>query len=643
VKPIISRIGVALAAVLLILCALAGVAWAQDGLRLQDVDTESYPEVTLTLALPAEQFDPQGPIPEFAVEENGRKARVADVEATDRERGPLDALLVIDTSGSMAGAPLKDAKDAARAFIGALAPGDQVALLAFSGKTELLTGFTDDLGIAEQAVGDLTAGGETALYDALTEAAGLVADRGADNRSIIVLADGADDSSGDTLDATIKAIEAVGVPVYAVALESPDFDFAPLRTIAGATGGNTYTVAESSELTGRFESIARELQNLYRVTFTSEEPNTAQIELDVTAQTESGSASLATAIENPGLDFGSGGLEGLVDEYRAGATSDPWMLAATVVLFFLAVVTLVTGLFLLLARGPNALSQLEFYDQLHDRPDASDAAGGRSAAQARMMEAIGWVAGRRGITELLRQKLEQAGLPLRPLEYMYVHIVTVVAVGIVAQLLTGSLLPSVMLVFVASIGPLMALEMAIDRRRNAFEEQLPEILSLIAGSVRSGWGLLQSLDLVVQETAPPASVEFRRVESEARLGLPLAEALEKMAARLDSEDFRWVVIAINIQREVGGNLAEILDILSATMRERAALKRHVRALTAEGRLSAIILYALPFFTVFALSIIRPDYFLPVLSHPFGLAMLAFGIALLVIGGIWLSRVTKVEV
>jgi tight adherence protein B len=105
---------------------------------------------------------------------------------------------------------------------------------------------------------------------------------------------------------------------------------------------------------------------------------------------------------------------------------------------------------------------------------------------------------------------------------------------------------------------------------------------MMASSLRAGWGIQQSIDLVVQEMADPARSEFRRVQAESRLGLSVEEALEKMANRLDSDDFRWTVTAIAIQREVGGNLAEVLDLVASTMRERAELRRHIHALTSEG-------------------------------------------------------------
>lgn len=149
--------------------------------------------------------------------------------------------------------------------------------------------------------------------------------------------------------------------------------------------------------------------------------------------------------------------------------------------------------------------------------------------------------------------------------------------------------------------------------------------------------------MVVNETTPPASDEFRRVQTEARLGLPVEDALQAMADRVSSEDFAWAVSAISIQREVGGNLAEVLDVVAATIRDRSALRRHVSALTAEGRISAYILLALPFAEALFLYVVNPTYMRPMFTEPLGWVIMGSGLLLLLVGSIWLVRAMKVEV
>jgi tight adherence protein B len=172
---------------------------------------------------------------------------------------------------------------------------------------------------------------------------------------------------------------------------------------------------------------------------------------------------------------------------------------------------------------------------------------------------------------------------------------------------------------------------------------LPDTLQLLAGSLAAGYSLPQAMDSVVRESQPPISVEFNRALIEARLGLLPEDALDGIANRTGSRDFSWIVMAIRIQRSVGGNLAELLSTVADTLRERERLRRQVSALSAEGRLSGIILGALPVVFALYLMVARPDYISPLFHTPIGLLLLITGTVVLVIGGFWMSRVIKVEV
>ncbi len=166
---------------------------------------------------------------------------------------------------------------------------------------------------------------------------------------------------------------------------------------------------------------------------------------------------------------------------------------------------------------------------------------------------------------------------------------------------------------------------------------------MIAGSIRAGYSFLQAISVAVEETLPPMSDEFRRVLAEARLGFPLEEALEKMADRVGEQNFYWTVMAINIQREVGGNLAEVLEILADTIRDRDRVKRQIKTLTAEGRLSAIILVLLPIFMIFMLSVLNPTYISELFTTSIGLLMILIGSILMLLGGLWLKKIVTIEV
>jgi tight adherence protein B len=184
---------------------------------------------------------------------------------------------------------------------------------------------------------------------------------------------------------------------------------------------------------------------------------------------------------------------------------------------------------------------------------------------------------------------------------------------------------------------------ALRKRQGLMIDQLADTLAILASSLRAGYSFLQALDTVSKEISEPSAGEFQRVVAEIRLGRPIDDALLAMAERVDSQDLRWAVIAINVQRQVGGNLAEVLDIVAKTVRERAYLRRQVNVLSAEGKFSVVILSALPFLILLYLSIVNPGYIEPLFTTTVGLILLAAGGTLMGLG-IWvMTRIVKIDV
>jgi len=181
------------------------------------------------------------------------------------------------------------------------------------------------------------------------------------------------------------------------------------------------------------------------------------------------------------------------------------------------------------------------------------------------------------------------------------------------------------------------------KRMKAFSDLLPDALQLISGSLRAGFSLSQALDAMVRELPDPISTEFGRALGETRLGVEIEDALDRLAQRMRNQDLAWAVVAVRVQREVGGNLAEVLDNTVATIRERESLRRHVQALSAEGRLSAWVLVALPVGIGLFMAFFRADYLRPLYTEPLGLVMSFVGLLLFIVGGFWLSKLSKVEV
>jgi tight adherence protein B len=195
----------------------------------------------------------------------------------------------------------------------------------------------------------------------------------------------------------------------------------------------------------------------------------------------------------------------------------------------------------------------------------------------------------------------------------------------------------------AAVVPTVAASIVGRQRSAKLEEELPDVLQVIASSLRAGHSFLQALDSATTEVPEPSASEFGRVLSEVRLGRDAKEALEAMAQRVRSDDLGWAVLAISIQREVGGNLAEVLDTLAETMRERMAVRRQVKVLSAEGRLSMIVLFALPLGLGAYMAIVNPKYLGLLFSTQLGLVMLATAGCLMTLGMFWMRKVVKIDV
>ena len=241
----------------------------------------------------------------------------------------------------------------------------------------------------------------------------------------------------------------------------------------------------------------------------------------------------------------------------------------------------------------------------------------------------------------LESLLTIAGMSLRPAEWRVLQPVVAVLIGAMGYIISGLLLA----VLGAGLG-LLATELWLRSRvsaaRRRFEEDLPDLLQLLSSSLRSGLSLPAALEVVVVDGREPMVGEIRRLLSRARLGQSIEVGFGEIADRMRSQDFEWVALAVQIQKEVGGNLAEILKTTADTIRERAYLKRQVRTLSAEGKLSAYILIVLPFLVGGWVAFSNPDYLRPLWTTWLGLAMSAFGVVALVIGWFWMRAVVRIQ-
>lgn len=236
-------------------------------------------------------------------------------------------------------------------------------------------------------------------------------------------------------------------------------------------------------------------------------------------------------------------------------------------------------------------------------------------------------------------KFEQAGLKIRAADFLLMCGAAFLAFGILGFLLGGTGL-GVLLALVAPFAMYVWLNLKASRRQAKFAEQLPDTLQMLAGSMRAGHSLLRAVDGAAEEAEAPMSEELRRVVNETRIGRDLIDSMLDTAGRMKSQDFLWVTQAIETQREVGGNLAELLQNVNETILDRAKLARQVKALSAEGKTSAIVLVALPIVMLVLISWLNPKYGSIFFTTVQGWIMLAVAAVLLAIGSLWLMRLIK---
>ena len=634
------RLGAGLGMLLALVVATAAPALAET-LTIREVDTTRHPEVRISASIAGGTARPQ----DFTVRENGQVVptiRVVPLGDTDRTVG---VVLVIDVSGSMRqNGKIDAAKAAARQFIASKRPRDQIAIVAFSDKPRVVVNFTADPGPLTAAVDGLTSTGETALWDGVQLGTGLLTDQPGLQPNLVVLSDGKDTVSlvdGGAAKASALSAKAA---VYAIGLQGGDFEGGALRDLAGATGGAYAETADPRALGQLYGNVQRSIQNQYLITYTSKATDVVEVlvtagDTEARASAPVGSASAGTAVNQPEV-ADKAPLPG----FLAGSFGK--VLIALLVLAAAGLFVYGMALVILRGRDPSRLEAvLQPYtdaDEGLDTGERSEVSLAESSFIRAAVDATGRIASERGVLDVLEKKLEQADLPLRPAEALFFYLAAV-AISAVVGLLLGAFMGFVVALALVALLPVAVLNFMAGRRRRKFASQLPDTLQLLAGSLRAGYSLLQGVDAVAQEVDDPMGSELRRVLAEARLGRPLEDALEDAADRMGSADFSWAVMAVRIQREVGGNLAELLDTVSETMISRERLRREVSALTAEGRVSAIVLGILPVAMGFLMYVLNPDYISNLFETGLGQGMLAGSGLLALFGFYWMKKTVEIEI
>ncbi|RYB95517.1 VWA domain-containing protein [Nocardioides oleivorans] len=617
-----------------VLAMSAAPAWAADEITIDHVESDGGAVSLLvsTDELPAgTTVDPS----EVYVELNG-----GAVEATAKlvDQGDIDrsTVIVLDASNSMKGqGKFAAATTAINAFLDSAPEDVAIGLVAFAGEVTTTLSPTVDHAAVRQALADVTLGKGTNVYDAIVEGVKLLDQDGA--RNLLVLSDGADTGSDMTLDvATIAAQEADVVVDVVSLVQGARSD--ELSTVATETDGSVIP-ADPAVLTSVFNERANALAQQLLVTFEAPAGSGADANIDVVIKADGTDYhDTAFATLGPGFD-----VPDVVTSGKSLVGNTGMMVGAG---------ALAIGLFGLLATafisaGDNrsqSVRQLEAYFN-----GAGGAQAGKkkrkAAATTDLKGSAVSVANKLVSADLetrISQRLSGAGSALTASEWVLVHSGIVFAGGVIGFIMGGIAL-SLMLVLLGAVVPWFYLKFRHGRRLSQFNGQLAQTLGLMAGGLQAGLSLPQAVDTVVREGHEPMAGELRRALVEQRLGVDITEALDGVAERMESDDFSWVVMAVRIQREVGGNLAEILHTVADTLREREYLRRQVKALSAEGRLSGYILTGLPPLIFFYMTFANPDYVALLYTTVPGYIIMALALFLLGLGSFAMAKLATVEV
>lgn len=662
-----------------------------DAFRVTTIDASDPAAVELTLTLPRELIDSGVDPSSVTVVEDGVR-RDATVRAIT---GPVQLGLVIDTSASMYGDPLVAAAQAARACLDGLPLGSMAFLIAYSDQPTVAHQMSSDLTSVGQGLDRLVAVGETATHDALIAASAQFSSgqTGLD-RFVVLLSDGSDNISQTTLRQATDRLITDDAAVYALALETGETDINTLQQIAAATNGALITTT-AKDLVAHCTTIGRQVSNRYAVTYSSENTKggtggSGSTRIDVSLSSNGGAGATTSTMVD--FDTGSGGPSDPIEAFADGEGGGQWTPIGE------ATGDSVGGALEIplgadtpgLGAGPNPPEELPMGNPVDGARASVNSgralwvgAGAMFAAMSTMFaivlvpsqsavtakrltlkvdipkdtsgkrfgalntigdqfsSLIDSVLARGGIGSGLNASLDAAGINLRPGEYVAIFVGG--AVGLFLFLAAagfGGMAP-LAFVCVPALGYLY-LKRRSKQRLGAFQDQLVETLMIMAGSIRAGHGMMQSISSVADQAEDPTAAEFGRVITEVRIGRDPIDSLHAMAERVGSIDLTWTVRAMALNRELGGNLAEILDNVSDTIRERNRIADQVRALSAEGKFSAYVLFGLPFGVVFAVRILNAEYIEPLFNTSAGHKIIGVALGLMTVGAIWIKKMIKIE-
>ena len=528
----------------------------------------------------------------------------------------------------MIGQAIKDASAAARQFVGSKPARDRIALVAVGKKAVQLTAFATNPVETDAALRTLEVDKVrgTALYDGILVSTQALAADINPARVLILLTDGQEVSSDASLEQAIAAAREAHVAVYAIGIESPSFEPAPLQRLAEQTGGRYVGASGTKDLKQIYTALGEELRRTWQLSYVTAARPGERIEIEA--------AGVRAESVVPGARVVSKPERSKLPEafHKVGPAA-----MATIVGFL----GLVAALFLLKAPvGSRLRRQITPHLGEQERKSARGPAQERFATASSVMKATEKAFGHLRAWHALHRLLERANIPLRTAELVYAAVGSGLVAGLVCAVAGLPTLVTLGGIVVGGSLPILVVWHKARRRLAAIDEQLPDLLVTLAASLKAGHSFRQGIQAVVDEGQPPSSEEFKRVLTETQLGRPMDEALADMAARIGSKNVTFVVTAVTIQRQVGGSLAGIFDMVADAVRDRQQFARKIRSLTAMGRASAYVLCALPFFVLVTSTLINPEYMDPLFSTSTGHKLMMVGVGMMVVGTLMLRKIVS---
>jgi len=602
---------------------------AQAGVAVRSLDASAYPQIRVSVVTSKQVSRAPG------LTEDGNRVQLSKAQNLGRAKS---VVLALDRSRSMQGKALEDAITAARAFVAAKAPGDRVAIVGFGSRAIQLTRFSSATIDADTALRTMTVDAQegTALYDSVVTASRALENETLPGRVIIVLTDGRDVSSQATLAQSTEEARASGAALYTIGIESSQFSPAPLREMAQKTAGAYRSAASSAALGHEYAAIAAELRRTWRLEYATSARPGDQTTLRAYA---GGSASRSALLQLP-TSLGPDNPAPKASRLLPNVFYETFLGTQLISVVSFLIVLLAASLALTTVKGARLRRRLAPHLATGADLRRSKKQKERLAAAAGLFRATEGAFGHWRVWKRLERLVERSDLPLRTVEFAYLIAGAGLVAGMLAALTAQSSIVIVGMLAGGALCPVGFVWFKAGRRTRAFENQLPDVLITLAAALKAGHSFKQGLQTIVDEGNPPASKEFERVLTEARLGRPLGQALADMSERLGSKNFEFVITAVSIQQEVGGSLAGLIDMVADTVRQRQQFIRKIKGLTAMGRAGAYTLVALPFFMAAAITIINPIYMDPLYHSHTGHMLIYTGLGMMAVGSAILKKIVS---